>query len=61
MLNHPGYGIAWLANRLYPHGVTLQAGEVVLAGSFIRPIDVGKGDTVVADYGEFGTVSCYFG
>jgi 2-oxo-hept-3-ene-1,7-dioate hydratase len=39
----------------------LQAGEVVLAGSFIRPIDVGKGDTVVADYGEFGTVSCYFG
>jgi 2-oxo-hept-3-ene-1,7-dioate hydratase len=61
VLNHPGYGVAWLANRLHRHGVTLQAGEVVLAGSFIRPIDVAKGDTVVADYGEFGTVSCYFG
>jgi len=61
VLNHPAYGIAWLANRLHRHGVTLQAGEVVLAGSFIRPIDVAQGDTIVADYGEFGTVSCHFG
>jgi 2-oxo-hept-3-ene-1,7-dioate hydratase len=61
VLNHPGYGVAWLANRLHRFGVTLQAGEVVLAGSFIRPIDVIKGDTIVADFGEFGSVSCYFG
>lgn len=61
VLNHPAHGIAWLANRLHRQGVTLQAGEVVLAGSFIRPIDVARGDTVVADYGEFGSVSCYFG
>jgi len=61
VLNHPGYGVAWLANRLHRYGVSLAAGEVLLAGSFIRPIDVVKGDTVVADYGEFGTVSCYFG
>ena len=61
VLNHPGYGVAWLANRLHRFNVTLQAGEVVLAGSFIRPIDVVKGDTIVADFGEFGSVSCYFG
>ena len=61
VLNHPGYGVAWLANRLHRFNVTLQAGEVVLAGSFIRPIDVQKGDTIVADFGEFGSVSCYFG
>jgi 2-oxo-hept-3-ene-1,7-dioate hydratase len=61
VLNHPGYGIAWLANRLHRHGVTLEAGEVVLAGSFIRPLDVVRGDTIVADYGDFGTVSCHFG
>ena len=61
VLNHPGYGIAWLANKLHRHGVTLAAGEVVLAGSFIRPIDLQRGDTVTADYGEFGTVSCHFG
>ena len=61
VLNHPGYGVAWLANRLHRFGVTLQPGQVILAGSFIRPIEVAKGDTVVADYGEFGTVSCHFG
>ncbi|CAA2109496.1 2-oxo-hept-4-ene-1,7-dioate hydratase [Variovorax paradoxus] len=61
VLNHPGYGVAWLANRLHRFGVTLEAGQVILAGSFIRPIEVVKGDTVVADYGEFGTVSCHFG
>jgi len=61
VLNHPGYGVAWLANRLHRFGVSLQPGQVILAGSFIRPIDVLKGDTIVADYGEFGSVSCYFG
>lgn len=61
VLNHPGYGVAWLANRLHRFGVTLQPGQVILAGSFIRPIEVTKGDTIVADYGEFGTVSCHFG
>lgn len=61
VLNHPGYGVAWLANRLHRFGVTLQPGQVILAGSFIRPIEVTNGDTIVADYGEFGTVSCHFG
>ena len=31
-----------------------------LAGSFIRPIEARKGDTIQADYGPYGTVSCYF-
>ena len=61
VLNHPGYGVAWLANRLHRFGVTLQPGQVILSGSFIRPIEVVKGDTIMADYGEFGTVSCHFG
>lgn len=60
VLNHPANGVAWLANRLHQHGVSLEAGQVILAGSFIRPVDVIKGDTVVADYGEFGTVACHF-
>ena len=61
VLNHPANGVAWLANRLAEHGGALKAGEIVLAGSFIRPIEAGKGDTIVADYGPYGTVSCYFG
>jgi 2-oxo-hept-3-ene-1,7-dioate hydratase len=60
VLNHPANGIAWLANRLAPHDEHLAAGEVVLAGSFTRPIDIRRGDTVHADYGPFGSVSCQF-
>ena len=60
VLNHPANGIAWLVERLAPHGVGLEPGQIVLAGSFIRPIDVKQGDTIQADYGPLGTVSCYF-
>lgn len=60
VLNNPAYGVAWLANRLAPHGVCLEPGQVILSGSFIRPVDARKGDTFTADYGPFGTVSCYF-
>jgi 2-oxo-hept-3-ene-1,7-dioate hydratase len=60
VLNNPAHGISWLARRLHGQGRKLAAGDIVLAGSFIRPIEVGAGDTIVADYGPFGTVSCYF-
>jgi 2-oxo-hept-3-ene-1,7-dioate hydratase len=60
VLNHPANGVAWLANKLHPHGVTLEPGQVILSGSFIRPIDAVKGDTFHADYGPYGTVSCHF-
>jgi 2-oxo-hept-3-ene-1,7-dioate hydratase len=60
VLNHPANGVAWLANRLEPRGEHLAAGEVVLAGSFTRPVDIRKGDTFHADYGPFGSVSCHF-
>ena len=60
VLNHPATGVAWLANRLAPHGEHLAAGEVVLAGSFTRPVEIRKGDTFHADYGKFGSISCQF-
>ncbi|RNE56504.1 2-oxo-hept-4-ene-1,7-dioate hydratase [Cryobacterium tepidiphilum] len=60
VLNHPAAGVAWLANKLAQHGDRLEAGEIVLAGSFTRPMWVEKGDTVLADYGPMGTVSCRF-
>ena len=61
VLNHPATAVAWLANKIAPHGLALEAGQVVLAGSFIRPIETRKGDTIQADYGAYGSVSCYFG
>jgi 2-oxo-hept-3-ene-1,7-dioate hydratase len=61
VLNHPATAVAWLANKIAPHGLALEPGQVVLAGSFIRPIETRKGDTIQADYGPYGSVSCYFG
>lgn len=60
VLNHPANGVAWLANRLAPHGAGLEAGEVILAGSFTTPIFAEPGDSFVADYGPLGTVSIAF-
>lgn len=60
VLNHPGNGVHWLANRLAEHGDSLAAGETILAGSFTRPLSVSAGDTVTADYGPLGTVTCQF-
>jgi 2-oxo-hept-3-ene-1,7-dioate hydratase len=60
VLNHPATGVAWLANKIASHGLALEPGQVVLAGSFIRPIETRKGDTIQADYGPYGSVSCYF-
>ncbi len=60
VLGHPAAGIAWLAARMAENGEALRAGEIVLAGSFIRPIEVGRGDSIVADYGPHGEVSISF-
>lgn len=60
VLNHPAMSMAWLVNRLHQWGEKLRAGEIVLSGSFIRPIPAGKGDVFAADFGELGTVSCSF-
>jgi 2-oxo-hept-3-ene-1,7-dioate hydratase len=60
VLNHPARGAGWLANRLANYGEQLSAREIVLAGSFIGPVEARHGDTIVADFGGYGTVSAYF-
>ena len=60
VLNHPARGIAWLANRLAQYGDSIEAGQIVLAGSFIRPVEARHGDTINADFGSYGTIACHF-
>jgi 2-oxo-hept-3-ene-1,7-dioate hydratase len=60
VLGHPGNGVAWLARKLAAHGETLEAGELVLAGSFTRPVSFAAGDTFHADYGTLGAVAGRF-
>ena len=43
VLNHPAMGLAWLANKIAPYDEQLQAGDVVLAGSFTRPTNAQRG------------------
>ncbi len=60
VLNHPATGVAWLANKIAPYGEQLNAGDVVLAGSFTRPTPALKGDSFHADYGQLGSISFRF-
>ncbi len=60
VLNHPANGVAWLANKLAIYGDSLQAGDIVLGGSFTRPTQAVKGDVVLADYGRLGSISMRF-
>ena len=60
VLNHPGNGVAWLANKIAPYDEQLNAGEVILGGSFTRPTTAVAGDTFHADYGALGAVSFRF-
>ena len=57
VLNHPANGVAWLANKLGAWGESLEAGEVVLGGSFTRPTTALAGDTFHADYGPLGAIA----
>ncbi len=60
VLDHPASGIVWLARRYAEQGLTLSAGQVILAGSFTRPIDVRPGDEFTFDYGDLGSFGLAF-
>ncbi len=60
VLNHPANGVAWLVNKLAVYGVGLDAGEVILGGSFTRPTFAKRGDSFHVDYGTYGSISFCF-
>jgi len=54
------FRLTWLrrvAGGLAPH---LRSGQVILSGSFTRPVHAEDGDLFHADYGPLGTVGCLF-
>ena len=60
VLNHPAQGVAWLADKIARHDEQLDAGDVVLAGSFTRPVTGAAGDSFHVDYGPLGAVAFRF-
>ncbi|MEA7538859.1 YiiD C-terminal domain-containing protein, partial [Salmonella enterica subsp. enterica serovar Virginia] len=42
--------------KLAPYDVQLEAGQIILGGSFTRPVPARKGDTFHVDYGNMGAM-----
>lgn len=60
IMGHPAAGLAWLVNKLAPLGGGLKKGDIVLGGSFTRPVDIKSGDVISADYGPLGAIGVSF-
>ena len=61
VLGDPVRSVVWLVRRLAEHGMSVKAGEVLLSGSFIRPVECPPGSVIEADFGDFGAISVRFG
>jgi 2-keto-4-pentenoate hydratase len=61
VLGNPVTAVAWLANKLGDFGITFEAGQTILTGSFVRAMPVKAGDEVVARFDSgLGDVSTSF-
>lgn len=60
VMNHPARGVVWLAQKFAEQGRALEAGQVILAGSFTRPVMCRPGDVFHVDYGPLGSISLNF-
>jgi len=60
VMGHPAHGVRWACKRFAPYGIGLEPGQVILAGSFTRPVTVRPGDRILADYGPLGTIEVDF-
>ena len=60
VLGDPILGVSWLSERLGKYGDKISKGDVVLSGSFIRPIECSSGSNIIADFSDFGSVELSF-
>ncbi len=60
VLNDPVTSVLWLAQRMEQYDQRIEAGDIVLSGSFIRPIECPPGSQITADFGPFGQVAIDF-
>ena len=60
VLNDPIESVVWLARRMAKYKQSIQPGQIILSGSFIRPIECPSGTAIHADFGSFGFVDVKF-
>jgi len=59
-LGHPMAPVTWLANELSRTGVGMKAGQMVSTGTLTGMLAPKPGETYVADFGPFGSVTVTF-
>lgn len=60
VLGDPIEPMVWLANILGERGAAINAGDIVIPGSFTAAHVVRAGSTATADFGELGSISVTF-
>ncbi|MBY4893296.1 2-oxo-hepta-3-ene-1,7-dioic acid hydratase [Rhodobacteraceae bacterium N5(2021)] len=60
VLNDPVESVVWLARRMAQYGQSIAPGQIILSGSFIRPVECPAGTRIHADFGSFGHVDLAF-
>ena len=60
VLNDPVESVVCLARRMATYGQRIEAGHLILSGSFVRPVECPPGSDLSADFGAFGRVEIGF-
>lgn len=60
VLNDPIESVVWLARRMAHYGQSIAPGQIILSGSFIRPVECPSGSAIHADFRDFGHVDITF-
>ena len=60
VLGNPLEAVVWLAKALHGYNIKLKKGEVLLAGSLTKAMDVAAGDIFEAHFKNLGSVKVEF-
>lgn len=61
VMGNPLSAVVWLANKLHEFGVSMQPGDVILSGSFVKAIPFKAGDAIQAQFDQLGEVALNIG
>ena len=57
VMSNPVNAVAWLANTLLRFGTSIQPGDVILSGSFVRAVPFEADQSLVALFDGLGEVT----
>ena len=61
VMGNPINAVAWPANKLTEFGVTMEPGDVILSGSFVKAVPFEAGDSIMALFDQLGEVGLMVG